>query len=119
MLLGRIEIGAPAGAERRFEEDGMLVHRVPRPEGGAVLFFEQAARVLTPEALERLGLSPAEARVLAALARGLSTAEAARELDVSPRTVLKHGERIHRKLGVRDRAQAVATAWAATGAAGV
>ncbi len=117
-LLGRMEIGKPAGAERTLAQDGMLVHRVRRPEGGAVLFVEQAQRVLTADALESLGLSPAEARVLAALARGLSTAEAARELDVSPRTVLKHGERIHRKLGVRDRAQAVATAWAATAAAG-
>lgn len=91
------------------EGDALLHRRV-----GAVVFLERAARVLTPAALEDLGLTPAEARVLAALARGLSTAEAASGLGLSPRTVLKHSERIHRKLGVHDRAQAIAAAWAAT-----
>ena len=52
--------------------------------------------------------------MLAAFAHGRSTDEAAADLGVSPRTVLKHGERIHRKLGVRDRAQAVAAAWTAS-----
>ncbi len=74
--------------------------------------------MLTPQTLEGIGLTPAEARTLAALARGGSTADVAAELGLSPRTVLKHGERINRKLGVRDRAQAIATAWAATEAGG-
>lgn len=64
-----------------------------------------------PEALERLGLSPAEARVLAAMAAGASTADIASGLGISTRTVLKHGERINRKLGSHDRAHAVAIAW--------
>ena len=52
--------------------------------------------------------------MLSRLAHGLSTADVAKDLGVSPRTVHKHCQRIHRKLGVRDRAGAVATAWAAT-----
>jgi DNA-binding CsgD family transcriptional regulator len=68
----------------------------------------------TPDALERLGLTAGEARVLSALACGETTDTIAAQLDLSPRTVLKHGERINRKLGVHDRAQAVAAAWTRT-----
>ncbi|HVW19325.1 MAG TPA: helix-turn-helix transcriptional regulator, partial [Solirubrobacteraceae bacterium] len=64
-------------------------------------------------ALAGLGLSGREAEALVAVARGRSTAEAAADLGISPRTLAKHLQRIHAKLGVRDRAQAVATAWAA------
>lgn len=64
-----------------------------------------------PAQLEELGLTPAEARVLAELAQGRSTDEIAAELGISTRTMLKHGERINRKLGARDRAHAVALAW--------
>ena len=39
--------------------------------------------------------------------------ELASRLEVSPRTVAKHIQHIHAKLGVSSRAQAVATAWAA------
>lgn len=60
-----------------------------------------------------LGLTAREGEVLAMLAGGASTEQAAGQLGVSPRTVLKHGERIHRKLGVTGRAQAVALAWGA------
>jgi DNA-binding CsgD family transcriptional regulator len=93
--------------------DTVLAHRVAAPERMTVLFLERATRVLTPETLGTLGLTPREASVLATLARGRSTDETAHELDISPRTVLKHAERIHRKLGVRNRAQAIATAWTA------
>jgi DNA-binding CsgD family transcriptional regulator len=95
----------------------VLVHRVRAPDGATVLFLERAARALTPATLRGLGLTAREADVLATLARGSSTGEAASELGITPRTVLKHTERIHRKLGVNDRAQAIATAWTASGVA--
>lgn len=64
-----------------------------------------------------LGLTPREAELLALLARGADTEQAAARMRVSRRTVYKHTERIHAKLGTRDRAQAVATALAAERAA--
>lgn len=107
--------GEPLPALPKATPDGdTLLHT----RTGAVVFLERASRVLTPAALEDIGLTPAEARVLAGLAAGRSTDEVAADHGLSPRTVLKHSERIHRKLGVRDRAQAIATAWAATEADG-
>ncbi|MFI4991279.1 MAG: response regulator transcription factor [Solirubrobacterales bacterium] len=61
----------------------------------------------------REGLSPRESEVLRLLARGRTTQSIAAELGISPRTVHKHTERIHAKLGTHDRAQAIATALAA------
>ncbi len=52
--------------------------------------------------------------MLHGLARGEDLGAVATELEVSPRTVAKHVQHIHAKLGVSSRAQAVATAWAAT-----
>jgi DNA-binding NarL/FixJ family response regulator len=56
---------------------------------------------------ERKGLSRAEARVLAALALGLSNREIGRRLSVSIDTVKTHVSRIFGKLGVRTRTQVV------------
>ena len=56
--------------------------------------------------------------MLVAIARGRSTAQTAEDLTISDRTVHKHLQRIHSKLGVSGRAQAIATAWAAAEAAG-
>ncbi|WP_445151712.1 response regulator transcription factor [Baekduia sp. Peel2402] len=96
-----------------------LVARVVRGGGrgaGDVLFFDEARQILSRSALVELGLSEREADVLQELARGGTTAEAATALGISERTVAKHSERIHRKLGVRSRSQAIATAAAAASA---
>jgi DNA-binding CsgD family transcriptional regulator len=98
---------------------GGLVARVVRGRGrgaGDVLFLDEAQQVLSRTALVGLGLSAREADVLQELARGGTTAAVALALGISERTVAKHSERIHRKLGVRTRAQAIATAAAAAGA---
>ncbi len=94
-----------------------LVARVVRGRGrgaGDVLFFDEARQVLSHRGLVDLGLSDREADVLQELARGGTSAEVAEALGISERTVAKHSERIHRKLGVRSRAQAIATAAAAS-----
>ena len=78
-----------------------------------MVLLEQAARALSLQALGQLGLTPREAEVLHGLARGEDPETVATELEVSPRTVAKHVQHIHAKLGVSSRAQAVATAWAA------
>ncbi len=91
-----------------------LTHVVTSTDGTRVLVIDSPADAMEPALLESLGLTSREAAVLSRLATGSSTSDVAKDLEVSPRTVHKHCERIYRKLGVRDRTGAVATAWAAT-----
>lgn len=56
-------------------------------------------------------LTPREAEVLAAVARGLSNAEVGRELFIGEATVKTHLLRIFAKLGVDDRTAAVTLAY--------
>lgn len=55
-------------------------------------------------------LSPREREVLSLVATGADLREMADELTISPATVRTHIANIHRKLGTRNRAHAVATA---------
>jgi two-component system, NarL family, nitrate/nitrite response regulator NarL len=55
-------------------------------------------------------LSPREAEVLRAFARGLSIPQVAGELYLAPSTVKTHTQRLYEKLEVSDRAAAVAAA---------
>jgi DNA-binding CsgD family transcriptional regulator len=103
-LDGRVEVGSESLLLRRFRNDGQTL-----------LLLESARLALSREALEELGLTPKEAAVLHEFALGAETGEAAEALSIAPRTVAKHLQRIHAKLGVSTRSQAVATAWAAAG----
>lgn len=58
------------------------------------------------------GLSPREIEVLELAALGLINNAIGPTLGISPRTVQKHLERVHAKLGVGTRMAAVATAYA-------
>lgn len=61
---------------------------------------------------EALGvLTEREREVLALVARGLSNSEIATELYISPATAKTHVSRVMMKLGARDRAQLVVTAY--------
>jgi DNA-binding CsgD family transcriptional regulator len=95
--------------------DALLVRRLRAGGSARVIVLDRAARALSQEALRGLGLTPREAMVLHGLARGTAPRALAAELGISPRTVAKHVQQIHAKLGVGTRAQAVAAAWAAAG----
>jgi len=59
---------------------------------------------------KNFGLTTREAEVLAWLATGKSNRDIGSILDLSPRTINKHLERIHSKLGVENRTAAAAMA---------
>jgi DNA-binding NarL/FixJ family response regulator len=65
----------------------------------------------TPTPAEMAQLTPREREVLTLLARGLSNADVAVELFISEATVKTHLARVMMKLGVREKAQAVAAAY--------
>jgi DNA-binding NarL/FixJ family response regulator len=69
----------------------------------------QRAQPLTASVVERL--TKRELEILQLLARGLTQAQIAERLVISPKTVGTHIEHILPKLGVRSRAQAVAIAF--------
>ena len=66
-----------------------------------------------PESLQRLGLARREAEVLFWISKGKTSRETAAILSITRKTVDKHVERIHRKLGVETRIAAAAIAWSA------
>jgi DNA-binding CsgD family transcriptional regulator len=66
-----------------------------------------------PASAEGLGLTARQAEVLAWVARGRTNAEIASTLSLSPNTVRKHLENAFERLGVSNRAAAIAMAYEA------
>jgi DNA-binding NarL/FixJ family response regulator len=85
---------APA-VTRRLISEFVLLH--PKPDG--------------PSAAALAALTPRETQVLRLVAEGLSNPEIAARLVVTEETVKTHVSRVLSKLGLRDRTQAVVTAY--------
>ena len=85
---------APA-VTRRLISEFALLHREPETSSAAAL----------------TALTPRETQVLRLVAEGLSNPEIARRLTVTEETVKTHVSRVLNKLGLRDRTQAVVTAY--------
>lgn len=75
-------------------------------EGGVFLSPEVSRRLFRNQTPRPL-LSPRESQILAALARGLSSKQMARELDLSARTVDAHRQSIKRKLALDTQAELI------------
>jgi DNA-binding CsgD family transcriptional regulator len=83
-------------------------------DGEVVLLLKRESARECPEMLQtRLGLAPREAEVLFWISKGKTSRETAAILSITRKTVDKHAERIHRKLGVETRTAAAAIAWSA------
>ena len=87
-----------------------LVDAVVRAAAGQSVLAASAARSLV-ERNRTATLTERELQVLAAIARGGTNQEVARELLVSEATVKTHLLHVYPKLGVRDRAAAVRVAF--------
>jgi DNA-binding NarL/FixJ family response regulator len=61
--------------------------------------------------MDGYGLTPREALILKHIANGATNAEVATEVRLDIRTVKHHASSVFRKLGARNRAEAVALAY--------
>ena len=119
MLVGRAGIGAEvlaawlAGERERLEvatAGGVLEVSCVGAIGGEILLRVEEARASRDEAAlqNRLRVTKREAEVLLWLCRGKTNRDIAEILGLSPRTVNKHLEQAYAKMGVENRAAAVA-----------
>ncbi len=91
------------------EEADLLVCLVSELDQ-SLLLLEKRQTAVDPACLEFLGLTRREAEVLVWITQGKTNAEIALILDMRPKTVEKHLERIFNKLGVETRTAAATLA---------
>jgi DNA-binding NarL/FixJ family response regulator len=113
-VFGALRAGA-AGFLLKDVEPVALIEAVRLVHDGQALLAPQVVAVPaapTPPDRTRLAdLTPREREILALVGRGLSNQEIAAELVLSPLTAKTHVSRLFLKLGARDRAQLVVTAY--------
>ncbi|MFF4382677.1 helix-turn-helix transcriptional regulator [Kitasatospora sp. NPDC001547] len=102
------------GRERQGEMTVALVGDTPEQTPSLLLSLNAAepAGEAAPPPGPRAGASPVEARILAAAARGDTTAQIAREIGVTPDGVNYHLARLSRRWRVPNRTALVARAYA-------
>jgi DNA-binding NarL/FixJ family response regulator len=122
-VFGALRAGASGFLLKRIRAEE-LVEAVRVVADGEALLTPEVTRRLVADFTNRPGastgavedvdrLTPREREVLVLIACGLSNREIASWLTVSVETVKTHVKRIFTKLGLRDRAQAVVTAYEA------
>lgn len=82
----------------------------PAQEAGAVAQLGRLARRTRASSGARSSVTERELEILEYVGVGLSVKQVATRLRLSPRTVESHLQRLYRKLGVRNRVQAIARA---------
>lgn len=109
-ILRAVEAGASGYLLKDTPPDELWAGIVAAAAGETALSPRVANRLMTRLATPSSRLTPRELEVLAAVARGLSNREVARELFLSEATVKSHLVQVFDKLGVRSRTAAVAQA---------
>jgi len=113
--LPAIEAGATGYLLKDAPRDELFTAVRAAAQGRTVLSPAVASRLVSAVRTPRTGggepLSAREREVLALVAKGTSNREIARELFISEATVKTHLTHLYAKLGVNDRAAAVATAY--------
>ncbi|MYR60808.1 response regulator [Streptomyces sp. SID625] len=112
--LPAIEAGATGYLLKDAPRDDLLAAVRAAAEGRSVLSPAVASRLVSAVRAPAAGSEPLSARereVLVLVARGTSNREIARELFISEATVKTHLTHLYAKLGVKDRAAAVAVAY--------
>ena len=84
-----------------------IVAAIEAVAAGGIYLSPATSRHLFPSQGSRQALSPREAQILAALGRGESSKQIARELALSVRTVEAHRQSIKRKLGLDGQAELI------------
>jgi DNA-binding NarL/FixJ family response regulator len=120
LMLQALRIGVQ-GYLLKSASPGELVDMVVRLAAGETVVdpgLATEAAILAARAVDlgdwpgaHLGLTRREAELLTLLGHGKNPVDIAGELEVSTETVRTHTRNIYRKLGVNDRAAAVAVAW--------
>jgi two-component system nitrate/nitrite response regulator NarL len=115
VVYGALQVGAAGYFLKGAERDAILDAIAAIARGGTVIAPELQADVFTEIRLRGTGeerpiLTAREREVLALTAEGLSAPQIAQRLIVAVPTVKTHQARLYEKLGVSDRAAAVAEA---------
>jgi two-component system nitrate/nitrite response regulator NarL len=109
-----IATGAAGYLSKEADRDTILDAVAAASRGQVALAAEVqtglAGEIYRREVVERPILTPREREVLLLTADGLSAPEIARRLQLGPATVRSHLQNLYEKLGVSDRAAAVAAA---------
>lgn len=91
--------------------DGTVTIRLMRQGQVRLLIFDESRHSVSHAALDHLGLSARQTHILSWVAQGKTNPEIGMILNISPRTVQKHLERIYGHLGVENRHTAMRVAW--------